>query len=114
MPPNKGDARWLEAAARLAARGRPVSCPNPAVGAIIVRDGVVVGRGAVIPEINFTLPPIEIQASTWPEIRRQYREMIDAVCERAVELEVPALLVEFETLPPMTAKPALYPTAIFP
>ncbi|TXG94229.1 MAG: riboflavin biosynthesis protein RibD, partial [Rhodocyclaceae bacterium] len=45
MPPNKGDARWLEAAARLAARGRPVSCPNPAVGAIIVRDGVVVGRG---------------------------------------------------------------------
>lgn len=45
MPPNKGDARWLEAAARLAARGRPVSRPNPAVGAIIVRDGVVVGRG---------------------------------------------------------------------
>ncbi|QZD86539.1 bifunctional diaminohydroxyphosphoribosylaminopyrimidine deaminase/5-amino-6-(5-phosphoribosylamino)uracil reductase RibD [Qipengyuania psychrotolerans] len=39
------DADWLAAAARLAARGRPMSRPNPAVGCIIVKDGVVVGRG---------------------------------------------------------------------
>lgn len=39
------DASWLAAAARLAARGLPLSRPNPAVGAIIVRDGQVVGRG---------------------------------------------------------------------
>ncbi len=39
------DARWMAAAASLAARGRPVSRPNPAVGAIIVKDGIVVGRG---------------------------------------------------------------------
>lgn len=39
------DNAWLEAAARLAARGRPISRPNPAVGAILVRSGVVVGRG---------------------------------------------------------------------
>lgn len=39
------DERWLAAAARLAARARPLSRPNPAVGAIIVKDGVVVGRG---------------------------------------------------------------------
>ena len=32
-------------AARLALRARPHSRPNPAVGAILVRDGVVVGRG---------------------------------------------------------------------
>lgn len=32
-------------AARLALRGRPLSRPNPAVGAIIVKDGVVIGRG---------------------------------------------------------------------
>jgi diaminohydroxyphosphoribosylaminopyrimidine deaminase/5-amino-6-(5-phosphoribosylamino)uracil reductase len=37
--------RWLDAAASLAARGRPVSAPNPAVGAIIVKDGIVLGRG---------------------------------------------------------------------
>ncbi|MDR2857533.1 MAG: bifunctional diaminohydroxyphosphoribosylaminopyrimidine deaminase/5-amino-6-(5-phosphoribosylamino)uracil reductase RibD [Novosphingobium sp.] len=39
------DARWLAAAAGIAARGRPLSRPNPAVGALIVRDGRVVGRG---------------------------------------------------------------------
>lgn len=39
------DLRWLDAAAALAARGRPLSRPNPAVGAVIVRDGKVVGRG---------------------------------------------------------------------
>ena len=39
------DARWLTAAARLALRGRPSSRPNPAVGAILVKGGVVVGRG---------------------------------------------------------------------
>jgi diaminohydroxyphosphoribosylaminopyrimidine deaminase/5-amino-6-(5-phosphoribosylamino)uracil reductase len=39
------DARWLAAAASLAARGLPLSRPNPAVGAIVVKDGRVVGRG---------------------------------------------------------------------
>ncbi|MXP42112.1 bifunctional diaminohydroxyphosphoribosylaminopyrimidine deaminase/5-amino-6-(5-phosphoribosylamino)uracil reductase RibD [Altererythrobacter soli] len=39
------DARWLAAAACLAERARPLSRPNPAVGAVIVKDGVVVGRG---------------------------------------------------------------------
>tara|TARA_R110002072_G_scaffold131877_5_gene271916 strand:+ start:1255 stop:2220 length:966 start_codon:yes stop_codon:yes gene_type:complete len=39
------DARWLTAAARLALRGRPSSRPNPAVGALLVKGDVVVGRG---------------------------------------------------------------------
>jgi diaminohydroxyphosphoribosylaminopyrimidine deaminase/5-amino-6-(5-phosphoribosylamino)uracil reductase len=39
------DVRWLAAAASLAARGRPLSRPNPAVGAIIVNGGKVVGYG---------------------------------------------------------------------
>lgn len=45
MPSSPSDADWLAAAARLAARGRPLSRPNPAVGCIIVRHGRVVGRG---------------------------------------------------------------------
>lgn len=39
------DARWLAAAAALAERARPAASPNPGVGALIVRDGRVIGRG---------------------------------------------------------------------
>ena len=47
--PISPDARWLAAAATLAERARPLSRPNPAVAAIIVKDGVVVGRGWTAP-----------------------------------------------------------------
>lgn len=43
--PAKQDARWLAAAAALAERARPLSSPNPAVGAVIVQGTRVVGRG---------------------------------------------------------------------
>ena len=39
------DGAWLDAASALAARGRPLSRPNPAGGALVVRDDRVVGRG---------------------------------------------------------------------
>lgn len=39
------DADWLVAAARLAVRARPLSRPNPGVGAILVKDNTVIGRG---------------------------------------------------------------------
>ncbi len=39
------DLRWLDAAAAVATRARPLSRPNPAVGAVIVNGGIVVGRG---------------------------------------------------------------------
>ena len=42
------DARWLAAAASLAARARPCSRPNPAVGAIVVSQGRVVGQLDVV------------------------------------------------------------------
>lgn len=42
---NPADARWLAAAASLAERARPMSRPNPAVGAIIVKGGYVLGHG---------------------------------------------------------------------
>lgn len=45
LRPDSEDSRWLAAAAALAARGRPLSRPNPAVGAIVVKDGIVLGRG---------------------------------------------------------------------
>ena len=45
MLPQAEHARWLNAAAALAFRAIPASAPNPSVAAIIVKDGVVLGRG---------------------------------------------------------------------
>ncbi len=45
VPPKADDTRWMAAAAALAERARPLSSPNPGVGAIIIKDGIVVGRG---------------------------------------------------------------------
>jgi len=39
------DTRYMRRALRLARRGRGYTSPNPAVGAVVVRDGVVVGEG---------------------------------------------------------------------
>lgn len=43
------DKRWLAAAASVAARARPLSRPNPGVGAILVKRGVVIARGWTAP-----------------------------------------------------------------
>lgn len=72
---------------------------------VICGHGLVLGGGQVVPEINFTLPPMKCTEETWPQVVAEYREMIAAVLKRAVELEAPGLLVEFETLPDMTLRP---------
>lgn len=77
------------------------SAPKP----LRTRSGMVIGGGVVYPELNFTLPTMLVNRETMPEVERQYREMISGALKRAVELEVPGLVVEFETLPPMTENP---------
>lgn len=67
--------------------------------------GVVVGAGRVVPELNFTLPPLEVSAASWPTILDHYAQIVDGACERAAALDVPALLLEFESLPEMTTEP---------
>ena len=42
---NADDQRWMGAALALAERGVGRTAPNPAVGCVIVRDDIVVGRG---------------------------------------------------------------------
>ncbi len=44
-----GDERWMNAALTLGERSLGLAAPNPAVGALLVKDGVVVGRGATAP-----------------------------------------------------------------
>ena len=43
------DQRWMQAALNLGERSLGLAAPNPSVGAILVKDGVVVGRAATAP-----------------------------------------------------------------
>jgi methanol--5-hydroxybenzimidazolylcobamide Co-methyltransferase len=76
-------------------------CPHP----LMTRGGLNLGGGLVYPELNFTLPSMTVESATMPEVRSQYRQIISGALERATELETPGLVVEFETLPPMTEHP---------
>lgn len=72
---------------------------------LTVGSGVSIGTGIVYPELNFTLPPMNITTETMPEVREQYTQMIEAACARATALYAPGLVVEFELLPEMTKIP---------
>lgn len=77
------------------------SCPNP----VTTKNGLVIGGGLIYPEVNFTLPPMNIRQETMPEVLRIYKDIIDGVLKKAHELHAPGLVVEFETLPDMTEHP---------
>lgn len=70
-----------------------------------LRNGPLLGAGTVYPELNFTLPPMQINDGTISEIVRQYRLMAEGACLRAVALQVPGLVIEFELLPELTSRP---------
>jgi len=72
---------------------------------IKMNNGMVIGGGEVYPEINFTLPPMTIVEESMPEVIEQYKQMINGVCKRAVELFAPGIVVEVELLPEMTVNP---------
>lgn len=76
--------------------------PHPIV---TTRHGMQIGGGLVYPELNFTLPDINIQQSAMPLIARHYTQIVSEALERAAELEAPGVMLEFETLPPMTEFP---------
>jgi methanol---5-hydroxybenzimidazolylcobamide Co-methyltransferase len=75
--------------------------PNP----LKLKNGLTIGGGQVYPELNFTLPAMEVNAAAMPEVQAQYTQMITEACTRAVELHAPGLIVEFELLPDLTIEP---------
>lgn len=77
------------------------AAPRP----LTTRRGMVLGGGTVYPELNFTLPTMFVQEDTLDTIDDHYRRIIASATTRAAELEAPGLVVEFETLPPMTEHP---------
>jgi len=66
---------------------------------------LTVGAGTVMPEVNFTLPSISIEAATWSEVTAHYEQMAGNILKRAVALRVPGIVLEFELLPAMTETP---------
>lgn len=77
------------------------SCPHP----VTLKNGLSIGGGLVYPELNFTLPGMIIDANSMPEVRKEYTQMITGSLKRAVELNPPGLVVEFELLPDLTLTP---------
>ena len=72
---------------------------------VTTRRGLVIGAGAIYPELNFTLPPMEVSEATLPEVKGHYRQIVSEALKRAQELYAPGLVFEFETLLEMTMKP---------
>ncbi|MGD0731452.1 MAG: methyltransferase MtaB domain-containing protein [Terracidiphilus sp.] len=67
--------------------------------------GLTIGGGQVFPEVNFTLPPMNIDEATWPEVLAHYEQMAEQILRRAVSLATPGIVLEFELLPAMTERP---------
>jgi methanol--5-hydroxybenzimidazolylcobamide Co-methyltransferase len=64
------------------------------------------GKGQVFPELNFTLPTMALDESTWKAVLVHYEEIGSIIQRAAKRLKLPGLLVEFELLPPMTENPS--------
>ena len=67
--------------------------------------GLTIGAGSVYPEVNFTLPIMNLADETWPEARGHYEEIVRDVVLRALRLKAPGFVLEFELLPAMTVRP---------
>jgi methanol--5-hydroxybenzimidazolylcobamide Co-methyltransferase len=72
---------------------------------VTTRRGVVIGAGTVHPELNFTLPMMEVSDATFDRIVEMYRTTVMEACQRALQLRVAAFSIEFETLIEMTRAP---------
>jgi len=75
--------------------------PNP----VTCKNGMVIGGGTVYPEINFTLPNMQVTNETLMDVLDTYHEIITGVLEKAHDLHAPGVVVELETLPEFTYNP---------
>ncbi len=69
---------------------------------VSVGNDLTIGGGEVVPEVNYTLPPITITADTGERVKEQYTRIVEGLLARAADLAVPQLLLEFEHLPALT------------
>ena len=55
-----------------------------------------IGAGQVFPEVNFTLPALEVSQTNWSQVIGHYEEIARDVVRRVVALRVPGVVLEFE------------------
>lgn len=74
---------------------------------VTTSHGVSIGNGEVVPELNFTLPQMAVNAETRSQVVEQYRQIIDGALKRCRALRQQRVVFEFETLLEMTLDPSL-------
>jgi methanol---5-hydroxybenzimidazolylcobamide Co-methyltransferase len=75
--------------------------PNP----VTTSRGLIIGGGIVYPELNFTLPSMEVSLKNLDNVLKQYHEIVTGALERALQLESRGVILELETLLEMTQEP---------
>lgn len=64
--------------------------------------GITIGGGVVLPEVNYTLPPMDVTPEDETKILELYETIVNSVLSRMATLAVPGVVLEFEHVPPMT------------
>lgn len=77
------------------------SCPNP----VTTKSGLVIGGGTIYPELNFTLPGMNIDENSVKDAYKIYADIINGALKRAHELYAPGVVLELETLVNFTENP---------
>ncbi|MDI3517120.1 MAG: methanol---5-hydroxybenzimidazolylcobamide Co-methyltransferase [Thermotogota bacterium] len=70
-----------------------------------VGNELIIGNGRVIPEVNFTLPSVNLDEENVPEIRERFKDIANRIMKRCVELQQEEVVIEFEHLFDMTERP---------
>jgi len=76
-------------------------CKNP----LTLKNGMVLGGGHVIPELNFTIPNMKMNKDTLAEVVDIYKEIVTGALDRAIALHQPEMCFEFEHMPEHTINP---------
>ncbi len=107
MSPHKKGAAAVKHFSKPAYNNASDICFGKSLSPVSTRRGVTIGNGKVIPELNFTVPQMRTDLDALPKLKSTYREIVQAACTRATELECNELVIEFETLPDMTETPRI-------
>ncbi|MBI5094988.1 MAG: hypothetical protein HZB26_21460 [Candidatus Hydrogenedentes bacterium] len=78
------------------------TCPKP----VRLTPHIVIGGGQTMPEVNYILPyGSEVSAETLEQVVTLYRTMAAGTLQRALDLGVPALIIEIELVFELTLNP---------